>query len=93
MPLNGNISGQSKSIRDKETKYVTEDQAKHIYKKVELGSLINIDTIKQKMEQDLSRLGDTNGNINPYWELIVNNTEKVDTIYNIITNQTVVSIK
>ena len=25
-------------------KYLTEDQAKHIYNKVELGSIINIDT-------------------------------------------------
>ena len=29
---------------------------------------------------DLDRLDDTNGDINPYWELTVNNTEKVDTI-------------
>ena len=46
--LNANISGQSKSKKDKETKYLTEDQAKHIYKKVESGSVINIDTIKQE---------------------------------------------
>ena len=43
-----NTSGQSKPIRDKETKCLTEDQANHRHKKVE--SVINIDTIKQEME-------------------------------------------
>ena len=82
LPLNTNIGGQSNPIKDKETRYLTEDQAKHIYKKVELGSLINIDTIKQQMDQDqdLDRLDDTSGDINLYQELIVNNAEKVDTI-------------
>ena len=48
MPLKANISGQSKHIKDKETRYLTEDQTKHMYKKVELESEINIDTIKQR---------------------------------------------
>ena len=39
---------------------------KHINKKVEFGSIINIDTIKQEREQDLERLDDTSGDINPY---------------------------
>ena len=66
MPLKTNISGQCKPIKDKETKYLTQDQAKYIYKKVETRSVINIDTIKQEMEQDFSRLDDTCGDINPY---------------------------
>ena len=32
------------------------------------------------MEQDLNRLDDTCGDINPYCEIIVNNAEKHDTI-------------
>ena len=82
MPLNANISGHLQHIKDKETRYLTEDQTRHIYKKVEMGNVINIDTIKQEIDQDwdLNRLDDTSGDINPYWELIVNNTEKVDTI-------------
>ena len=54
-----------------------EDQAKHIYKKVELGNVINIDTIKQEMDQDwdLNRLDDTSVDINLYRVLIVNNVE------------------
>ena len=49
MPLNTSMGGQLKPIKDKETKYLTEDQARHIYKKLELGNVVNIDTIKQEM--------------------------------------------
>ena len=59
-----------------------EDQARHIYKKIELGKIINVATIKQEIDQDqeLDGLDDTSGDINPYRQLIVNNAEKVDTI-------------
>ena len=81
MPSNTNISGQSKPIKDKETEYLTEDQAIHMYKKVESGSIINIDTIKQETEQDLDRLDDISGDINPYGYIIVNNAERQDKTY------------
>ena len=63
MHLDTNIGGQSKPIKDKETKYLTKDKAKHIYKKVESGNVINISTIKQETDQDqeLNRLDDTSG--------------------------------
>ena len=32
-------------------KYLTEDQARPIYKKVELGDIINTSTIKQEIDQ------------------------------------------
>ena len=82
MPLNANIGRQLKPNKDKETRYLTKGQAKHIYKKVESGNVINIGTVKKEMDQDqdLSRLDDTSDDINPYQELIVNNVEKVDTI-------------
>ena len=42
--------------------------------------MINIDTIQQEMEQDeqLKKIDDMNGETNPYRELIVNNTEKIE---------------
>ena len=80
MPLNADLSGQTKHIKYKETKYLTEDQAKHIYEKVESGSIINIHTIKQEMEQDLDRLDDASGDINPYHDIIVNKAERDNTI-------------
>ena len=79
-PLNANISGQTKPVNNKKTKYLTEDPAQHIYKKVESGSIINIDTIKQEMDQDLYRFNDTDGEINPYCKIIVNKAKRDDTI-------------
>ena len=80
--MNVNIGGQTKSNRNKETRYLTEDQAKCMYKKVESGNMININTIKQEIDQErkLNRLDDTSGDINPYSKLIVNNAERVDMI-------------
>ena len=59
---------------------MTREQANYIYKKVETGEMINTDTIQQEIEQEeqLNRIGDTNGEINPYQELIVNNAERIE---------------
>ena len=92
MPLK-NIGGQSKPNKDKKARYLTEDQTKHIYKKVELQDVITIGTIKQEIDQDqeLNRLDDTSDDINPYWELIVNNAEKVDTILSLMEHWSILS--
>ena len=65
----------------KESKYLSE-QTRHVYKKVESSGTIDTYTLKQEIEQEeeLSRLHDTSGDINPYRELIVNNVEKVETV-------------
>ena len=52
MPLNTKIGGPVKYLKDKETICLTKDQARHIYKKVESESVVNVDTIKQKLEED-----------------------------------------
>ena len=95
MPPNSNIGGQIRSDKHKykENKYITEDQARHIYKKVELRDIINISTMKQEIDhdQELNRLDDTSRDINPYRELTLNNAEKDR--YNFITDGTVVNIK
>ena len=84
LPLNANIGGQIRSDKHKyeEHKYLTEDQARHAFKKIESGNIININTLKWMIHQDweLSRLNDTSRDINPYRELIVNNEEKVETV-------------
>ena len=60
--------------------YLTRDQTRYIYKKVETGEMINTDMIQQEIEQEkqLGRIDDRNGEINPYRELIVNNAEKAE---------------
>ena len=55
-------------------------QARHIYKKVETGNIINVDTTKQERDQDVDRRDDTSGKINPYCNIIVNKAENDNTI-------------
>ena len=45
-----------------------------------MGEIINTDIIQQEIEQEeqFNRIVDTNSEINPYLELIVNNAERVD---------------
>ena len=59
-----------------------EAQARHVDKKVEPSNIININTLKQEVEQDQesSKLDDASKDINPYRELIVNNAEKIETV-------------
>ena len=52
LPLNENIGGRPKSLQIQERNFLTEDQARHVYKKVESGNVININAIKQEIDQD-----------------------------------------
>ena len=45
LPLSTNIDGQVNCSKPKDNHYLTEEQAKHVYKKVESGSIINTDTL------------------------------------------------
>ena len=51
-----------------------------MYQKVEMVEMINADTIQQEIEQEkqLNRMDDESGEIIPYRELIVTNTEKLE---------------
>ena len=57
---------------------MTREQANYVYKKIELGEVINTETLQQELEHErqLKRIDDTSREINPYKELIVNNAEK-----------------
>ena len=61
--------------------YLTAKQADHIYRKVESGNLININTMRQEIDQniELDKMDNTSGNDNPHRELIVNNAGKIET--------------
>ena len=77
MPLNTKIGGQARYIKDRDAVCLMEDQAKYIYEKVETENIVDIDTRKQKIEEDkLKKVDDTNGKINPYHEIITNKIEK-----------------
>ena len=51
MPLDTKLGGLVKYVKDKEIICLTKEQARHIYKKVELEGVVNVDTIKQEIEE------------------------------------------
>ena len=49
----------------------------NVKQKIKLDMLyIKVDTIKQEIEQDVDRMDDTSGDINPYCKIIVNKAER-----------------
>ena len=80
LPLDSRIGDQSRDSHPMIGQYLTRDQTKYVYKKIETGEMINTDTIQQEIEQEkqLNRMDDESGEINPYRELIVNNVEKLE---------------
>ena len=63
---------------------MTNDQARHIYKKVESEGIIDIDTIKQEIEENkLDRNNIDDDKVIPIHKIITNNINKE----NIITSQ------
>ena len=80
MPLNTKIDRQTRYIKEKEDKCLTNNQARHLHKKVESGSVFNVDILKQETDHDIDRIHDTSGKINPYCKIIVNKAERDHTI-------------
>ena len=80
LPLDFSIGGQSRDSCHTVGQYLTRDEARYVYKKVETGEPINMDMIQQEIEQEkqLNRMDDRNGEINPYREIIVKNAEKTE---------------
>ena len=80
LPLDSKIGGQVGHVKPNVGQFLTRKQANYVYKKVETGDIINTDTIQQEMEQEeqWNKIDDTNGETNPYKELIINNAEGVD---------------
>ena len=52
LPLDFRIGGQSTDSYPTAGQYLTRDQTRYIYKKVETGEVINTDTIQQEIEQE-----------------------------------------
>ena len=77
--LNSKIGGQVNN-RPSVGQYLTREQAGYVYRKTKSGEVINMETLQQELEQErkLNEIDDTNGETNPYKELMVNNTEKIE---------------
>ena len=52
LPLESRIDGQRRDSHPTVGQYLSRDQARHIYKKVETGVIINIDMVKHEIEQE-----------------------------------------
>ena len=80
LPLDSRIGGQDRNNHPTVGQFLTREQTRYIYRKVETGEIINTDMIKQEIEQErqLNKIDDTKGEINPYQELKVNNAEKIE---------------
>ena len=80
LPLDCKIGGQINYNRPSTGQFLTREQASYVSKKTESGEIINVDTIKQEIEQEeqLNKIDDMSGETNPYKELIVNNAEKIE---------------
>ena len=80
LPLDSRICGQGRDNHPTIGLFPTRKQTRYIYRKVEIGELINTDMIKQEIEQEkqLNRIDDTSRETNPYKEFIVNNTERIE---------------
>ena len=79
------LGGNDNRIKDcrngsRERNCLTLQQTDFIYKKVELGSLINKETIREELDPGikLDKIDDNGGDENPYRELTVNNVCKIE---------------
>ena len=61
LPLDSKIGGQGRNDRPSVGQFLNREQTNYIYKKIETGEMINMDTIEQEMEQEeqLSKIEDT----------------------------------
>ena len=62
LPLDSRIGGQGRDNHPTVGQFLTREQTRYIYRKVEIGEIINTDMIKQEIEQEkqLNKIDDTN---------------------------------
>ena len=80
MPSNCKIGGTFTNIRNYGDGYLTEDQARYLYKKVSVGKEINTATVKQEIEPEKSIKAEINDNCNTYQKAILNDVNKKEKV-------------
>ena len=82
LTLSPRIGGQEKGNYPSIGQYLTKEQANFVYKKTESGEIIHTETIQQELEceKHLGKIYDTSRDPNLYKEVIVNNTERLETV-------------
>ena len=80
LTLDSRIGGQGGWNHPTVGQFLTREQTRYKYRKIETGEIINTDTIEQEIEQErqLNKMDDTSRETNPYKERIVNNAERIE---------------
>ena len=81
MPLKQHQQSSGRTIqfiKDRENVCLTSDHARYIYKKVERDSYVNVETMKQEIEEN--RLDNNNSNEaeNPYQNIIIKDFNRLN---------------
>ena len=86
MSLGSKLGGENTNrkiskVKNINKEYLTKKQVNYVYRKVELGSLINENMMRQDIDQDteLDKMDHASSDENLYRELIVNNAGKIET--------------
>ena len=68
LPLDSRIGGQGRYNHPTVGQFLTREQTRYIYKKIETGEIINTDVIEQEIEQErqLDKMDDTSRETNSY---------------------------
>ena len=80
LPNNCKIGGTFSTIRNHGDRYLTEDQVRFVYKKVNAGKEINTMTIKQEIEQEKSTKAEIDDNCNIYQKALLNDVNKKEKV-------------
>ena len=80
MPSNCKIGGTFTSISNYGDRYLTEDQVRYVYKKVNVGKEINTATMKQEIEQEKAIKAEIDDSCNTYQKAILNDVNKKEKI-------------
>ena len=73
LPIEGKTGENMKYIKNKDATCLMEDQTRYMYTKVEHGNNLNIETMKQEIEQEkLAKLETDKENENPYPKVVLN---------------------
>ena len=75
LPIDDKTGGKVSYIQNKDAMCLTENQASYVYKKVELGNIINTETMKHEIEQEKLTEIDREDD-NPYKKVILNKVYK-----------------
>ena len=77
LPLNSKKGGPVRYVKDRKTICLTEEQMRYIYKKVQFGSEIKVDTMKQEIDnENLTAPKTEEEEIYPYQKVVLNNVYK-----------------